>query len=67
MEAHTMASLRKRGNTWQAIFTRGRGEDRERAICSLGTGDRREALRILYEIEDRWNAGEIDPLGTGRT
>ncbi len=57
-----MASLRKRGNTWQAIFNRRLGGKREQAICSLGTGDRREAMRILYELEDRYKAGEIDPF-----
>ena len=58
-----MASLRKRGNTWQVVFNRHVGGAKEQAVCSLGTGDRREAMRIKYELEDRYEAGEIDPFG----
>ena len=58
-----MAHLRKRGSTWQVVFQRRSGDKREQAVCSLGTGDRREAMRIKYDLEDRYEAGEIDPFG----
>ena len=57
-----MASLRKRSGVYYIRFSESIDGERKQKSLSLGTSNEREARKLLWEYEDKFEAGEIDPF-----
>ena len=57
-----MASLRERNGTYYFRFSESIDGNRKQKSLCLGTDNEREAQKLLWEYEDRFRAGEIDPF-----
>ncbi len=57
-----MASLKDRNGTYYIRFSRSINGKRKQKSLNLGTDNQREAQKLLWEYEDKYQAGEIDPF-----
>ncbi|MCC5905745.1 MAG: tyrosine-type recombinase/integrase [Balneolaceae bacterium] len=57
-----MAGLRKRSGTYYIRFIRTINGERQEATFSLGTTLKKEAEKMKFQFEDKYNRGEIDPF-----
>lgn len=57
-----MASLKQRGDVYYIRFFAKINGERKRKSFSLGTTRKREAQKLLFEYEEKFRRGEIDPF-----
>lgn len=57
-----MASLKKRGDVYYIRFFAKIDDKNKRKAFSLGTSLKREAQKLLFEYEEKYERGEIDPF-----